>query len=259
MTTCREFMLKKISFKYGKTDFPVKLTDRAASLSIREPDFQISSEKFISDVSPALPADLSTDKIIYIVVADKTRLCDYQTYLPWLLSALEKNGIQNRQIQIFIAYGTHKRQTDKECLQAYGQVYKTHRFIHHDSEDKHLFRRVGTTDSGTPVHLRKDLLESHLIVTFGAVSHHYFAGYGGGRKLLFPGLGYTPDIYQNHRLFLDTDSKELNIGCRPGNLENNLLAQDLKQIDTFLMPKRLAIRYPELKRQGVSPHRWKDL
>ncbi len=84
-------MLKKISFKYGKTDCPVQLADRAASLRIREPDDQINSETFIRDVFLALPADLSADAVISIVVADKTRLCDYQTYLPWLLSALEKN------------------------------------------------------------------------------------------------------------------------------------------------------------------------
>lgn len=234
-------MPKKIPFKYGKTIFTAQLPDHAVSLNIQEPVFQVNTDKFMEALLLALPETLSADKTISIVVADKTRLCDYPTYLPVVINVLKENSIKDRQIQFFIAYGTHARQSDEECLNAYGDVYKNYRFIHHDSDDKLLFIRVGTTDSGTQVHLRKDLLESDLILTFGAVSHHYFAGYGGGRKLLFPGLGYTPDIYQNHRLFLDTESKKLNINCYPGHLEQNPLARDLKQIDDFIQPERIAI------------------
>ncbi len=234
-------MLKNIEFKYGKGFNTIEVPENADILSIREPEFSITLGKFADDFSLHLPKNVSSCKVVSIVVADKTRLCDYKTYLPWVLDILHQKGIESQQIQFFIAYGTHAGQSDKECLNSYGNIYKKYRFIHHDCNDKSLFTYLGKTHRRTKVHVRKDILESDLIITFGALSHHYFAGYGGGRKLLFPGLGYKPDIYQNHALFLDKDLKKLSSGCRPGNLENNPLAEDLKQIDDMIETQRVSI------------------
>ncbi|MCD4718748.1 MAG: nickel-dependent lactate racemase [Desulfobacula sp.] len=234
-------MHKKTEFKYGKTLCDIELPDKADALSIREPVSLINRKKIVNDFSLSLPSNLLNCNAIAIVVADKTRLCDYKIYLPWILDILLEKGMEKQQIQFFIAYGTHARQNDEECLNAYGNIYQNYRFIHHDSNDKSLFTHLGNTQKGTRVHIRKDLLDKDLIITFGALSHHYFAGYGGGRKLLFPGLGYKRDIYQNHGLFLDKNLKDLTPGCRPGNLENNPLALDLKQIDAFIKTQRVCI------------------
>ncbi|WP_457553649.1 lactate racemase domain-containing protein [Desulfobacula sp.] len=234
-------MSKHIELKYGKSFYDIELPDTAETLSIFDPTFQIHGEKFAHDFSSHLPENLSACQRVSIVVADKTRRCDYKIYLPWILDILHQKGIETQQVQFFIAYGTHARQSEKECQAAYGDIYQKYRFIHHDCNDKSLFTLLGKTDRGTNIHVRKDLLESDLIITFGALSHHYFAGYGGGRKLLFPGLGYRPDIYQNHGLFLDKDLKELSPGCRPGNLGDNSLALDLKQIDDVIETQRVSI------------------
>ena len=238
-------MNKIYKFKYGNTFYNIELPDKTEILNIREPEFCITKEQFIKDFSSSLPDNLTTCQaaslIVSIVVADKTRLCDYETYLPWVVEILHTKNIQKPQIQFFIAYGTHAKQGEKESLAAYGDVYKSYKFIHHDCDDKSLFTYLGRTKRGTKIHFRKDLLESDLIITFGALSHHYFAGYGGGRKLLFPGLGYKPDIYQNHGLFLDRSLKKLESECQPGNLENNPLADDLKQIDDTVKSERISI------------------
>jgi nickel-dependent lactate racemase len=99
---------------------------------------------------------------------------------------------------------------------------------------------MGTTRRGTPVRIRKDILDADLVITFGAISHHYFAGYGGGRKLIFPGLGQQAAIYRNHSLFLDTKRRTLSAGCRSGRLAGNPLAEDLAEIEAY-RPADLAI------------------
>jgi len=76
-------------------------------------------------------------------------------------------------------------------------------------------------------------MEASSLITFGTVSHHYFAGYGGGRKLVFPGLGSRASIYHNHGLFLDHRRGALSAGCRPGVLEGNPLAEDLAEYESF--------------------------
>jgi nickel-dependent lactate racemase len=175
-----------------------------------------------------------------VVIADKTRLCGYPEFLPVLLQALENFGAQREEITVFIAYGTHPRQTHQECLAAYGETYKNVRFIHHDCQDNHCFVNLGKTSRGTPVLMRRDILEADFLITFGAVCHHYFAGYGGGRKMIFPGLGRKEAIYHNHGLFLDPDRRILSPMCRPGVLKGNPLAEDLAEYETFL-PADLAI------------------
>jgi lactate racemase len=236
---------KTYKFKYGKTFLNVELPGKAEILNIQEPEFCISKEQFTKDFSSYLPGNLSNctaaSFAVSIVVADKTRLCDYTIYLPWVVDILHKHNIQKPQVQFFIAYGTHAQQSDNECCAAYGDVYKNYKFMHHDCDDKSLFTYLGKTQRGTKIHVLKDILETDLIITFGALSHHYFAGYGGGRKLIFPGLGYKPDIYKNHGLFLDKGLKKLESECQSGNLENNPLADDLKQFDAAVKIPRVSI------------------
>jgi nickel-dependent lactate racemase len=112
--------------------------------------------------------------------------------------------------------------------------------VHHRCDEFEVFEQLGRTRRGTPVWLRKDIMRASCLITFGAISHHYFAGYGGGRKLIFPGLGANTAIYANHGLFLDQRTRDLAAGCRPGALSGNPLAEDLDEVETY-RPADMAI------------------
>ncbi len=226
-----------IDLKYGHEFIPFTLPSGAVLTEFREPEYDISKEVFTGDLFRFLPEDAAKYQRVAIVVSDKTRLCGYPEFLPWLTEALIRHGAAQENISFYIAYGTHPRQTEEESLSSYGEIYKEFRFVHHDCRDEAAFQFLGTTSRGTPVMARSDLLGSTLLITFGSISHHYFAGYGGGRKLLFPGLGSRDAIYQNHGLFLDRSNRSLAAGCQPGSLEGNPLAEDLKEIDAWLPPR----------------------
>ncbi|HAY38978.1 MAG TPA: hypothetical protein DCY53_06310 [Desulfobacteraceae bacterium] len=106
--------------------------------------------------------------------------------------------------------------------------------------DDKCFVNSGKTSRGTSVLIRRDIVETGFLITFGAISHHYFAGYGGGRKLIFPGLGQKASIYHNHGLFLDRERQTLSPCCQSGVLDKNPLAEDLAEFETFC-PADLAI------------------
>ena len=142
-------------------------------------------------------------------------------------------GAAPDRITIHIAYGTHPHQREEESRRAYGEVFDTYTsWSHHSCDDADAFVDLGRTERGTPVRLRKDIMTASCLVTFGAISHHYFAGFGGGRKLIFPGLGERQAIYHNHGLFLDRTGRRLAGGCRPGRIAGNPLAEDLAEIET---------------------------
>lgn len=226
-----------VELKFGKRQISYSLPSTAVVPEFREPEFGITRKTFEADLMRFLPVDKSRYEAVAIVVSDKTRLCGYSDYLPWLTAVLIQQGAAKENICFYIAYGTHPRQTEEESVNAYGPIYNEYRFVHHDCKDNSLFEVRGTTKRGTPVTIRKDILNSTLLITFGSISHHYFAGYGGGRKLLFPGLAARKAVYHNHGLFLDRETRSLATGCQPGNLEENPLAEDLKEIDTYMPPK----------------------
>ena len=218
-----------IDLPYGRLSRSFEVPPQTTHLTIQEPANVISPDIFRQRLTEYLhhhPLDLSR---VSIVIADKTRLCDYPLYLPVLLDVLTQEGADN--VTLFIAYGTHAPQNDEESLGAYGESYLRYPVIHHDSTHAALFTERGTSSRGTPLRLRRDLLESSGIITFGAISHHYFAGFGGGRKLIFPGLGEREAIYANHSLFLDQSRNELQRGCQPGKLHGNPLAEDLAEVE----------------------------
>ena len=229
-----------VELKYGKAAIPLDLADETRVLTIREPAGAIDPETFGVDLTFQIGRMRPELKDVAVVIADKTRLCAYRDYLPVLVQVLQAAGIGQDQITFYIAYGTHPRQSDAECRAAYGRLYDDCKFVHHDSRDEALFEHLGETTRGTPVRVRRDILAAGFVITFGAVTHHYFAGYGGGRKLLFPGLGAREAVYSNHGLFLDRKSGRLAVGCEPGRLQGNPLAEDIDEITAF-KPADLAI------------------
>ncbi|SDO66209.1 lactate racemase domain-containing protein [Desulforhopalus singaporensis] len=218
-----------VSLKYGNSSISLPLPEDTRSFRFTEPESGTDRAGFVNNLIELIGARPVGDRVS-VIVADKTRLCGYPVILPWVAEVLEQKGAGQDRVTFYIAYGTHPRQSDQECVVAYGEVYNSYRFIHHDCNDRDAFIELGRTGRGTPVAIRKSLADSSLILTIGAISHHYFAGYGGGRKLIFPGLARRDAIYANHSLYLDRQKGELAEGCRPGNLARNPLAEDLLEI-----------------------------
>ncbi len=232
--------MQSTKFGYGNKSITMGYSGNTVLLKTKEPEKKTDPDKFRRDLAAFLERESPDLSDIAIVVADKTRLCGYPSYLPVLIRVLEDMGAMPGSISIYIAYGTHRPQSPEESSAAYGKIHEKYKLIHHNCEDKSLFVKLGKTSYGTPVLIRKDILKATFLVTFGAISHHYFAGYGGGRKLIFPGLGEKNTIYRNHGLFLDKKSKKLSLMCRAGELFKNPVALDLFEVEDFC-PAHMAV------------------
>jgi len=67
----------------------------------------------------------------------------------------------------------------------------------HDPDAGDLVQ-IGTTSRGTDVWVNRLVAEAALIVGIGTSNPHYFAGYGGGAKLVLPGVCGRSTVAQNH-------------------------------------------------------------
>jgi nickel-dependent lactate racemase len=85
---------------------------------------------------------------------------------------------------------------------------------------------------GTPVRLAREVLDADLVVTVASVQHHYFAGFGGGPKMIFPGVAGYEEIQRNHSrvIRLDATPAVRDDRCEPGALEGNPVAEEIRHV-----------------------------
>lgn len=166
---------------------------------------------------------------ISILISDSTRGGGTGSVLSILLQYLEERGAGPDRVSIVSALGMHRRQNEGELRSHVGgSIVERWKIIEHDARDPGSLVDAGTTPAGTHCFFNKQVASSALVITLGSVSFHYFAGFGGARKLILPGVAGETSILANHRLSLKKDPGEgLSDGCRPGVLDGNPVHEDM--------------------------------
>ncbi len=166
---------------------------------------------------------------ISVLISDITRGGGTGLMLAPLLAYLEANGAGPDRVAIVAALGMHRgfREGELEAHVGAGVPLRW-RVIAHDARDTDSLIEVGTTPAGTRCLFNRTVAESALVIALGSVSFHYFAGFGGARKLILPGVAGERTILANHRLSLGRDpGTGLSPGCRAGALDGNPVHADM--------------------------------
>ncbi|MGH7726279.1 MAG: lactate racemase domain-containing protein [Candidatus Eiseniibacteriota bacterium] len=207
-----------------------------------------------------LPASGSGPGPVLVIVPDRTRSFPLPMVLPALLDALlayghGRNG--SPAVALAIASGTHRPATADLDNERLGISAGAVRLVRHDPDGP--MAELGTTAAGTPVRVHPIVTEASAVLALGNTAFHYFAGFGGGPKLLFPGLGARESIAHNHRLSLGPfPPGGLAPGVGPGATTENPVSRDLLEVASFLPAVRhltLWLRPGRPRPRGESPPR----
>ena len=116
-----------------------------------------------------------------------------------------------------IATGTHATPTDEHIAGIFGRHLRRvrARVCSHDAANRDAMVRVGDDPLGGGLYLNRIVLEHEAILVVGSVEPHYFAGYTGGRKSLFPGLTDLATVTRNHNLANSLDAAPLRLTGNP--------------------------------------------
>ncbi|MCD6385509.1 nickel-dependent lactate racemase [Candidatus Sumerlaeota bacterium] len=187
--------------------------------------------------SPAFPEVVKGGKKIAIVVPDITRPAGVSYLLPLIVDELNSLGYTDEQITIFFALGIHRAQTEQEHKDLLGaEIFHRIRHIDHNATaEQSSFVNLGTTNAETPVLINRSLLEHDRIILLGSITYHYFAGFGGGRKLIIPGMASAETCRANHLLVLDEQGNR-RPGVLPGNLNTNPVHLDMVEATELVAP-----------------------
>jgi nickel-dependent lactate racemase len=188
------------------------------------------------NAAPFLEASRSARRVS-LAIPDATRRGPWEACLESAVRWLTERTPEASSRNILAATGVHRpslpdgiRLPDGWSVIANGQGgYAKHQL-------------VGTTGAGTEVRLHPAWVEADLRVVLADLSFHYFAGFGGGRKLVFPGLGEPAGILSNHKRCLTSDGT-LHPACESGNLTGNPVHEDLVDAVSLCPPDLLIQAY----------------
>ncbi len=134
-----------------------------------------------------------------ISVCDITRAQPRQLMVEALLA--EMPGVRMQDVTVFIATGTHRKNTDSEIEAMLGKEISRHcRIVCHNARDKASLVLATTTANGVPVWMNREWMESEFRITTGFVEPHFFAGFSGGPKMVAPGLAGLDTVMELHNV-----------------------------------------------------------
>jgi nickel-dependent lactate racemase len=161
-----------------------------------------------------------------ISICDITRPAPNALTLPPVLRRLEEAGIPRDEITILIATGLHRPATPGEIREICGETIAAgYRVVNHDARNLASHRPLGTTASGTPVHIDERFVAAGLHITLGFIEPHLMLGFSGGRKLIAPGLAAQETIKVLHSPKFMRDARAVE-----GSIDANPLHRELLEI-----------------------------
>lgn len=209
-------MKREIMLPYGTGWIPLELPEKNI-LAVGVPKSVTPVVSVTEEVEKALANPIGCKPIselvqpdmkVVIISDDYTRPTPAWDIIPVLLRKLVAGGIELNNVKILVAAGIHRDMTLEELESKFGrEVLEQVQIVQHNAMDKKQLDFIGNTSRGTPVIINKEVLRADIKIGLGTVETHPYAGFGGGPKIIMPGIAGVGSIYANHgRLAKGTES-----------------------------------------------------
>ena len=207
---CYIFIMPTISFPYGKGSLTYDIPDsrfRGELVSrIHHYKADKSQEELVREAlerpvgCPALRAMAEGKKEFVLIASDHTRPVPSKIIIPQMLEEIRR-GSPDANITILVATGCHRETTREELEIKFGPeiMYreKNVQIVIHDCDSPEMVS-LGKLPSGGDLIINKLAVETDLLMSEGFIEPHFFAGFSGGRKSVFPGIASRTAVVYNH-------------------------------------------------------------
>jgi len=141
---------------------------------------------------------ISGAKRIAVIVDDWTRPTPVAEILQVLLPHLVSNGFSRENITIVIALGTHVAMTEEGLEARVGRDVMSHyKIVQHNAWQTDLVP-ITIPDDGRIVRINPEVARAEVKIGISSILPHPMAGYGGGPKILMPGVSNFEFIRDHH-------------------------------------------------------------
>jgi nickel-dependent lactate racemase len=133
-----------------------------------------------------------------VAVEDITRPAPLAELLPPILEEIHAGGVPPERTRIIIGSGGHSPMDRDALVRKLGEpVLKRYDVANHHPYENLV--DLGTSERGLPIHVNRQVAEADLVVAVGSVLPHPYAGFGGGAKIILPGVAGIETLEANHR------------------------------------------------------------
>ncbi len=144
--------------------------------------------------------------------------------VPFVIEELHAGGIRDDQIRFLCAPGTHRPLIYPELAAKLGaDVVAKYPVFNHSIWENLVY--VGTTSRGTPVHVNREFAACDLRLGIGSLIPHGLAGFGGGGKLVLPGIAGIDTIDYHHT----HTAMSRDLAAHRGQVMDNPFRQDIEE------------------------------
>ncbi len=176
---------------------------------------------------------------VHLVVPDATRAAAAPQLVEAAMGALGRASIGPERVGAVFAVGLHRAPTAAEREQLLGRWARRLAVVPCDPDDGSDRRDLGRTSFGTQVWLGRRALEADRLILIGSIDFHYFAGFTGGRKAIFPGLAAAESIHANHLRVLGDGPAGRDPRVGPGRIDDNPVHLDMEDATARVDPSFL--------------------
>ena len=211
-------MERAINLHYGQEQVEIRLPEKQifAVVGPREvpgvPDEKAEIEKALSNPlgHQGLSALSMKGKSAAIICDDFTRPTPADRILPVLLDRINDVGIRDQDIEVIVASGTHRYMTADEVEEKFGkEVTERVDVMSHYWKDEGMLVDLGETTSGTPISINEHVMEADIRIGVGNIVPHAVAGWGGGAKIIQPGVCGAQTTEYTHWLSAQFETNQL--------------------------------------------------
>ncbi len=136
-------------------------------------------------------------KEVVILFDDMTRVTRVAEIVPHVLEELATAGIADRQIRFIAAGGCHGAMSRVDFVKKLGEdVLRRFPVYNHSPYDNCVY--VGMTGRGIKLYINAEFMKCDLKIGIGSIVPHIMAGFGGGGKIVLPGVAAYETILALH-------------------------------------------------------------
>ena len=160
-------------------------------------------------------------RTVSIAVDDISRPTPVARLMPAVMQRLEAGGIDLDDVKVVLAVGMHRLMTKEEMRKKLGDVAVERLDVYNSYAHDGLVD-YGFSSRGTPIELCRQFAEGDLKIGIGAILPHGGPGFGGGAKVVFPGVAGYQTVASMH--------KPGRLGTGLLNVDHNELRADIEEM-----------------------------
>jgi lactate racemase len=132
-----------------------------------------------------------------IIIDDMTRPTQIAGFIPLVLEELKQGGIADDCIRFVMGLGAHGAYTRTDFVKKLGkEVVARYPVYNHNVYENCTL--MGKTSRATRVFVNSEVAKCDLKIGIGSIVPHLYTGFGGGAKILLPGVCSMETIEANH-------------------------------------------------------------